>query len=77
MAEEQTGVRRAIDAAGGPTALAKLWDVTYFAINKFERQRYFPLERAKDAHQRWPEIPLRDMVRQDLRDAMDTQTITS
>ena len=65
-------VRRVIDAAGGPVKLAKLWDVTYTAINTFERQGFLPLARAQDAVQRWPEAaPLRDLVREDLRRAMD------
>jgi hypothetical protein len=52
--------------------LSKLWNVTYTAINSFERQGYLPLERAKDAIQRWPEAAsLRDLVRPDLRAAMD------
>lgn len=67
-------VRKVIEAAGGPVALAKLWDVTYTAINTFERQGYLPLARAKDAVQRWPEAAqLRDLVRPDLRAAMDLQ----
>lgn len=71
MSTTKTGVQRAIEAAGGPTALGRLWGITYFAIHKFERQGYFPLERAKDAHSRWPDIPLRDMVRADIKAAMD------
>lgn len=67
----KTGVRRAIEAAGGPFALARLWGITYFAVNKFERRGYFPLPRAKDAHERFPNIPLRDMVGPEIRAAMD------
>lgn len=67
----KSGVKRAIEAAGGPYALAREWKITYFAIHKFEKQGYFPLDRAKDAHARWPDIPLKDMVRQDIREAMD------
>jgi hypothetical protein len=70
----KTAVRSVINAAGGPVALSKLWDVTYTAINTFERQGYLPLARAKDAVARWPEAAqLRDLVRPDLRDAMDLQ----
>jgi hypothetical protein len=56
-------VRRVIEAA-----------VTYTAINTFERQGYLPLKRAKDAVERWPEAAsLRDLVRPDIRAAMDLQ----
>lgn len=67
-------VRRVIEAAGGPVKLSKLWGITYTAINGFERQGYLPLERAKDANRRWPEAAeLRDLVRPDIRAAMDLQ----
>jgi hypothetical protein len=69
-----SAVRRVINAAGGPVALSKLWNVTYTAINTFERQGYMPLARAKDAAARWPEAAeLRDLVRPDIRAAMDLQ----
>jgi hypothetical protein len=72
MARQPNAVRKVIEAAGGPVALSKLWNVTYTAINTFERQGYLPLERATDAIQRWPEAAsLRDLVRPDLRAAMD------
>jgi hypothetical protein len=67
-------VRKVIEAAGGPVKLSKLWSVTYTAINTFERQGYLPLARAKDAVERWPEAAqLRDLVRPDIRAAMDQQ----
>lgn len=67
-------VRKVIEAAGGPIKLAREWNVTYTAINTFERQGYLPLARAKDAVQRWPEAAaLRDLVRPDIRAAMDLQ----
>lgn len=67
-------VRRVIDAAGGPIKLSKLWGITYTAVNTFERQGYLPLARAKDAVERWPEAAqLRDLVRPDIRAAMDQQ----
>ncbi len=69
-----SAVRKVIEAAGGPTALSRLWNVTYTAINTFERQNYLPLMRAKDAVERWPEAAeLRDLVRPDIRAAMDQQ----
>jgi hypothetical protein len=67
-------VRKVIEAAGGPTALARKWDVTYAAINTFERQGYLPLARAQDAVANWPDAAqLRDLVRPDIRAAMDQQ----
>ena len=67
-------VRKVIDAAGGPMALSRLWGITYTAINTFERQGYLPLARAKDAVAKWPEAAaLRDLVRSDIRAAMDLQ----
>lgn len=67
-------VRKVIEAAGGPIKLSKIWNVTYTAINTFERQGYLPLARAKDALERWPDVAeLRDLVRPDLRAAMDMQ----
>ena len=74
MTKSTNAVRAVITAAGGPIALSKLWGVTYTAINTFERQGYLPLARAKDAVERWPEAaPLRDLVRPDIRAAMDLQ----
>lgn len=65
-------IRRVITAAGGPVKLSKLWGCTYTAINTFERQGFFPLARAQDAIERWPEAAtLRELVREDLRRAMD------
>jgi hypothetical protein len=67
-------VRKVIEAAGGPVALSRLWNVTYTAINDFERKGYLPLARAQDAVERWPEAAqLRDLVRPDIRAAMDQQ----
>jgi hypothetical protein len=65
-------VRKVIEAAGGPVKLAKRWGVSYTAINTFERQGYLPLARAKDAVMEWPDAAeLRDLVRADIRAAMD------
>lgn len=71
---ETNHVRKVIEAAGGPIKLAREWGVTYTAINTFERQGYLPLERAKQAVLKWPEAAaLRDLVRPDIRNAMDLQ----
>lgn len=65
-------IRSVIEAAGGPVKLAKKWGVSYAAINTFERQGYLPLERAKAAVIEWPDAAqLRDLVREDIRAAMD------
>lgn len=66
-------VRKVIEAAGGPVKLASEWGITYTAVNTFERQGYLPLARAKDAIARWPDggFTLRDLVRPDIRAAMD------
>jgi hypothetical protein len=69
-----TPVRKVIEAAGGPIALSKFFGVTYAAINTFERQGYLPLARAKQALEQWPGVAeLRDLVRPDIRAAMDLQ----
>lgn len=75
MAEAKINhVKKVIEAAGGPVALSREWGVTYTAINTFERQGYLPLERAKAAVLKWPEAAaLRDLVRPDIRAAMDIQ----
>lgn len=71
-------VRKVIEAAGGPMKLAREWNVTYTAINTFERQGYLPLKRAKDAVEKWPQAAsLRDLVRPDIRAAMDQQQGTN
>lgn len=71
---ETNFVRKVIDAAGGPVRLAREWNVTYTAINTFERQGWLPLARAKQAVLMWPEAAaLRDLVRPDIRNAMDLQ----
>lgn len=76
------GVRKVIEAAraaaadptmSGKQALADRWGISYQAIDKFDRQGWFPLDRAKQAEAEF-RIPLRDLVRQDIRDALDSQT---
>lgn len=69
-----TAVRKVIDAAGGPVALAKKWDITYAAVNTFERQGFLPLRRARQAVEEFPGVAeLRELVREDIRAAMDQQ----
>lgn len=68
-----TPIRKVIEAAGGPVKLAKALNVTYTAVNTFERQGYLPLARAKEVIEKFPDagVTLRDLVRPDLRAAMD------
>lgn len=68
---QKSGVERAIEAAGGTgAALAELWGVSPMAVSKFKQQGYLPLDRAKDAAERF-DIPLRDLVAPNIREAMD------
>ncbi len=70
-----TAIRKIIEAAGGPVKLAKSLSISYTAVNTFERQGYLPLARAKEVMEKWPGVvELRDLVRPDLRSAMDIQT---
>ena len=69
---EKSGVKRAIEAEGGKQQLADRWGVTYQAIDKFDRQGWFPLERARQAADQFA-IPLRDLVRSDIREALDAR----
>jgi hypothetical protein len=78
---EQNAVTRAMNAAKAeasiehdvdksPTqALADVLGITYQAVAKFEQQGYLPLARAKVVASRYS-IPLRDLVRKDIREAM-------
>jgi len=67
-------IRKIIEAGGGPVKVAKALNVTYTALNGWERAGYFPLARAKQAIELYPGVAeLRDLVRHDLREAMDMQ----
>lgn len=66
---------QAVDAGRGENAsglqfLADSWGVSYQAVRNFKRQRWMPLERAKQASAEFG-VPLRDLVRSDIRDALD------
>lgn len=69
MATTANPVTLVIEKAGGAQALADLWDVTWQAINGFERKGWLPLPRARDAATRF-DMPLRDLVRPDIREAI-------
>lgn len=55
---------------GTDAALADLWGVHRMAIYYFRRQGWLPLDRAKDACERWPILQLRDLVKPEIRDGM-------
>jgi hypothetical protein len=67
---QQSGVEQAISAAGSGAKLAERWGVSPMAITKFKQQGWFPLDRAKIAAEQF-NIPLRDLVAPNIRDAMD------
>ena len=71
---KENAVRKVIIAAGGPMKLSRFYGVSYAAINTFERQGFLPLKRAQEALAEWPGVAeLRDLVRPDLKNAMDMQ----
>lgn len=79
---EKNGVRRAGEAAAAeasinediaksPTqALADRLGITYQAVAKFERQGWLPLTRARVVADLYS-IPLAELVRPDIRDALN------
>lgn len=66
-------VDRVIVAAGGRQALVERWGIKNQALDGFRKRRYLPLDRAKDAAT-FSGIPLRELVRPEIRDAMDRNT---
>lgn len=64
------GVTRTIKAAGSLQALANRWKVSRNAIYHFQKQGFFPLDRAKDAAETYG-LPIRDLVSPEQREAMD------
>ena len=74
MPNKDSPIRRVMAAAGGPVALARIFNCTYTAINTFERQGFLPLARAKQVVFLFPEAAeLRDLVHDDIRTAIDLQ----
>lgn len=67
------GVDKAIDAAGGgPEGIKELADllgITVQAIYRFKRKGWFPVDRARAIADRY-DLPFRELVRQDIRDAL-------
>jgi hypothetical protein len=57
-------------AAGGDLALAEFFAVKPQAISGFRKKGWLPLDRAKAAAERFG-LPIRDLVRGDVREAMD------
>ena len=71
-------IRNVIKAAGGPVKLSRTLAVTYAAVNGWERQGWLPLARAKEVLTLYPgSAELRDLVRDDLKAAMDLQAGSS
>ncbi len=69
---KDNAVRKVITAAGGPIALSRRFEVSYAAVNGWERQGFMPLRRAREAIAEWPDAaPLRDLVAPSIRAAMD------
>lgn len=71
LVDGKNQVSRVIALAGGAIALGDIWNISREAVYDFERRGYLPLDRAKDAAARWPEVRLRDLVKPEIRDAMD------
>lgn len=61
----------AASGLGNDSALAELWGISRAAVAQFKRKGYLPLDRAKQAVQDWPSLRLRDLVKPEIRDAMD------
>lgn len=78
MATQDNPVRRCIaaykdevgDGEGTLRGLARLWNISSEALYSFERKGALPLDRAKEAAARW-NLPLRDLVSAEIREAMD------
>lgn len=68
-----TGIEKAIDAAGGRPALAEKFAITPQALHGFILKGWMPLERAQQASE-WFGIPLRELVKPSIRDALDAQS---
>jgi hypothetical protein len=64
-----TGVGRAINAAGGASALAERFGVSSEAVYQFHRKGWFPIDRAKQCAA-WFDIPLVDMVSEKIASAI-------
>lgn len=67
-------VTKVIEAAGGKGKLSRAMGCTFQAVFQWEKVGWMPLARAKQALEMHPVVPLRDLVREDLRAAMDLST---
>lgn len=65
--------KTAENADSGYRVLADFFHVTMQAIHNFESKGWLPVDRARAAADRFG-VPLRDLVRADIRDAMDAST---
>jgi hypothetical protein len=71
MATNPVDAVREAAGLGTDAALADLWGIGRMAIYNFRRQGWLPLDRAKDAVERYSTLRLRDLVKPEIRDAMD------
>ncbi len=57
MSKSRAGIHCAVYLAGSQKALANELGVSNTSVNKWVRQGYVPLERVKQIHKLFPEIP--------------------
>ncbi len=69
---EPNGVQKTIAAAGTQRVVFEAFGVSQQALRQWINAGHFPLERAKEAHQRWG-VPLRELVSPEVREAMDIE----
>ncbi len=68
-------VKQIITAAGGKSKLSRELTCTFQAVYQWEKAGWMPLARAKQVLELYPDtVPLRDLVRADLREAMSIST---
>lgn len=65
-----TGIERAIDAAGGQTALASRLKISQQAVAKMKKRGYTSLRRARQLNKLFPEIPASSFLDPALRKEM-------
>lgn len=74
-ASPNNAVSKVIAAAGGKSKLSRELNVSFQAVFQWEGAGWMPLARAKQVMEMYPgTVPLRDLVRSDLREAMDVST---
>lgn len=58
----QTGISKAIDAAGGFSALALQMGVRHQVVHRWWKRGYLPPQRAMQVHQLYPMIPTASLM---------------